>query len=208
MVSLEQRSQHPLTGNAHESAAHCSSWRSARTLLAVDDLVADQSQGCQPRTVAMPLPPRHDRSFGDRKGSLPSGRFFARLSSAHAARGRGKERAHASGTCSGSSDRCDARPPRPACPQRLRTGSRFQDKQAAAVSRPQVDHKEQGAGTIVLGRLPVSRTRHFATAGGGHAGRNDHRLGLARKYGFAARPCRTTAVIPSSISAHTFNEAH
>jgi peptidoglycan/LPS O-acetylase OafA/YrhL len=29
-----------------------------------------------------------------------------------------------------------------------------------------------------------------------------------RRPAFAAKPCSTTAVIPSSISAHTFNKAH
>jgi hypothetical protein len=37
---------------------------------------------------------------------------------------------------------------------------------------------------MVLGRPPEPRTPHFATAGGGHAGRSSRRLHLAKKTGF------------------------
>jgi hypothetical protein len=75
MVALERRSHHSLTGNAHESAAHCSScaarvrsWPWMISLPISRSVVSHERPQC-------PLPPRHDRSFSDRKGSLPSGRF-------------------------------------------------------------------------------------------------------------------------------------
>jgi hypothetical protein len=70
--------------------------------MAVDDLVADQSQRCQPRTVAMlPPTPRNDRFSSDRKESLPSGRFL---------QGCPPHTPHevaVSAACTGSSDGCD-----------------------------------------------------------------------------------------------------
>lgn len=127
MVSLKRRYQHSLTRNAHESAAHCSScgarvrsWPWMISLQISRSVVSHERSQC-------PLPPRHDRSFNDRKGSFPSGRFsrgFPPHTPHEVAAGRA---AHVSGACTGSSDDCDASPPRSACAQPLRAGPRFQN---------------------------------------------------------------------------------
>ena len=55
--------------------------------MAVDDLVADQSQRCQPRTVAMfpPTPPAERPFFQRPEGISPFRSVFAGLSAATAA---------------------------------------------------------------------------------------------------------------------------
>ncbi len=59
--------------------------RSARTVMAVDDLAADQSQRCQPRTVAMLPPTLAERPFFQRpEGISPFRSRFAGLSVATA----------------------------------------------------------------------------------------------------------------------------
>lgn len=75
--SPEQRSQHSLTGNVHESAAHCSScgarvrlWPWMISLPINRNVVTHERSRCCPY-----LPRGNDRSSSDRKGSLPSGRF-------------------------------------------------------------------------------------------------------------------------------------
>jgi hypothetical protein len=109
--SGEQSSWHSLTGNVHESAAHCSSCRARVRFVAVDDLVAPISRNVvgHERSQCSATPAAATVPFKRPEGILSP--FRSVFAPPLRARSRQKRAARGRSACTGISDACDGRPP-------------------------------------------------------------------------------------------------